>query len=310
MTIKNTGSLYIYIYIYTRFSARTTTNDNEVGEVSGGAGGFSPEIPIIFLVFWRCFMNKKDYLEYLKSKNLSKETRRTYYLRLKYYAKNKNNPENIESKDRKYINQIKQAVKYYYNMQDIYYNDDTKYISKLHDNAKKRNKKLVETLYLKQTNQKINLLQDKRKKLAFRLQEISGLRIAEIADLKKEDLEFCDKDKIIVTVKNGKGDKERTLKSFNNKYAWENLRNLQDRKGRLFYSKYTLMKEAKKLGFNTHRLRKVFAETLYLKLDKKEKERIEILQKCLGHETNEKNRTYQRYVKNTNINYTGTKFDI
>lgn len=253
--------------------------------------------------------DEKEYLEYLSTKKLSDETKKTYLLRLKYFEKNRNN---LKDKDKKYLNQIKQAVKYFYNMQDIYYNNDTMHLSKLHDKAKRKKREPEDTLHLKKINQKINLLdeKDKRKKLAFRLQEISGLRIAEISDLEKDDLKFIDGNRIIVTVRNGKGGKRRVIKAIRDKYVWEELQKLEPRKNnKLFHSKSSLMKKAQELDFNSHRLRKVFADQINYKFVGTEKERIILLQKSLGHEVNEKNRTHKRYT-GTNIDYTGTKFDI
>lgn len=234
----------------------------------------------------------------MKLHKLKKGTIETYTQRLKWYLQGYN----IHGKSRNYINQVKQAYKYYCNMHDIYYNDELIKLSNIHNKSIKRKLKPVTTLHLKKVNMKINLLQDKRKKLAFRLQEISGLRIDEIAQLTKDDLQFVDGYKIIVHVRHGKGDKPRSLVTFNDKYVWEQLQLLDNRNGKLFHSKYTLMKLAGEIGFNTHRLRKVFSETLYLKGGD-----MGTVQRALGHDDN---RTIRRYVKNTQINYTGTKFDI
>jgi integrase len=254
-------------------------------------------------------MTKKEYIEYLLSNNLSKDTAKTYYLRLAYYVKY---PDKLKDRDRKYINQTKQAVKYYYKAQDIYYNDITVKLNELHKITKKPKRKIEPTLYLKKVNMKINLMNNKelRKKVAFRLQEISGLRIAEIADLEKENIKFLDNYRIQVTVKHGKGNKTRTIKAIRDKYVYEKLKELEPRaNNKLFHSKVTLMKKANELGFKTHRLRKVFADQINLKIESKADDKRVLLQKALGHETGPRNKTYKRYI-DTNINYTGTKFDI
>ncbi|MBN2892172.1 MAG: site-specific integrase [Bacteroidales bacterium] len=255
-------------------------------------------------------MTKKEYFDFLKLKNLSDETARTYYLRLRYYLKNKNS--GFKDKDKSYMNQIKQAVKYYFQAQDIYYNDDTIYLDKLHDKAKKRRNKPEGILYLKKVNQKINLIEKKelRKKVAFRLQEVSGLRISEIADLETRDIEFLDNYRLKLIVRHGKGDKRRVIKCISDKYVWAMLKILRPRKnGKIFHAASTLMKKAKDLDFKSHRLRKVFADQINLKFEGSNEDRKELLQKALGHETGRDSRTYKKYI-DTNINYDGTKFDI
>ena len=56
------------------------------------------------------------------------------------------------------------------------------------------------------TQRKVNSIRNKKLKLAFRLASISGLRVSELADLEARDLKFNDDGKVIVSVRNGKGD--------------------------------------------------------------------------------------------------------
>jgi integrase/recombinase XerD len=243
----------------------------------------------------------KKYIEFLKLNKLRPGTIRTYTTRLNWYLANIETDE-LVTRDKNYIDQVKQAYKYFLRMNDSYYDDNLKKLTMLHKTAKKRKLKPVDTLHLKNVNQKINLLKNKRKKLAFRLMEISGLRIEEISNLGKDDLKFIDNHRIIVHVRDGKGGKPRKIITFNDKYVWDNLKLMDNRNGKLFYSKETLMKLAKELGFRTHRLRKVFSETLLLKGGNKE-----TVQKALGHGDT---RTLKRYTQGTKINVYGTKFDI
>lgn len=260
-------------------------------------------------------MTKKEYFEFLKMKNLSDETARTYYLRLQVYFKNKNT---LKDKDKSYLNQVKQAVQYYFQAQDEYYNDDTIYLDELHDRAKKRRKNPVKTLKLKKVNLKINLMREKeiRKKLAFRLEQVSGLRVSEIADLEPRDIEFLDNYKIKIVVRHGKGDKKRTVIGFNDKYVWEKLKDLEPRKnGKIFHSASTLMKKAKDLGFKTHKLRKVCPITLNNRYEAwNEFERRKKIHQVLGHEIPKNKKAYDKlykiYTDENEVNLTGTKFDI
>lgn len=244
--------------------------------------------------------------DYLEMKGLSKETQKTYIKRIRYFSKYPD----LKGKSKNYINQTKNALKHYHICNDDYINLDVIKLSKLHDKTKKNPRKPEETLYLKKINSRINALKDKRKKLAFRLQQISGLRISEISNLEKNDIVFAENNRLIITVQKGKGNKSRILKTIEDKYIYENLKLLDPRKNnKLFHSASTLMKKANELGFKSHRLRKVFSDQINLKFSGTSKEKRELLQKLLGHGVSEKNKTYKKYI-DTNINYEGTKFDI
>jgi len=292
--------LYIY-YIYVQTSEASEDERHFVSKSERLTIGNRSIISGENLKKGMIIVDEKKYIEFLKLNNLRPGTIRTYTTRLKWYFSNMETDE-LPTRDRNYIDQVKQAYKYYLRMNDTYYDDNLKNLTTLHNRTKKRKLKPVDTLHLKRTNQKINLLKDKRKKLAFRLMEISGLRIDEIAQLTRDDLQFIDGHRIIVHVRDGKGGKARSIVTFNDKYVWNNLQLLNDRNGKLFHSKVTLMKLAGELGFKSHRLRKVFSETLLLKGGNSE-----TVQKVLGHGDD---RTIKRYTIGTNINYTGTKFDI
>lgn len=253
-------------------------------------------------------INFDEFEKYLiENLNLSESTAKTYLNRLTYYNKN----EALDGKSKNYINQTKQAIKYLYRMNDIYYNDEIINLTKLHDNMK--HKKPVKTNFkLSITNKKINALKDKRKKIAYRLQEISGLRINEISNLTKNDIEFIN-NKIYVTVGAGKGGKSRRIATIKDKYLYKELPELGERNGKLFYKESTLRRKAWKLGFKTHKLRKVPAKYINLKYcAKNEDERRELIQKFLGHEPDKRNRTYKRYIDNADIeiDLSNTRFDI
>jgi integrase len=255
-------------------------------------------------------INLNEYKNYLKEiKNLSDQTIETYASRLKYYQKNN---KDLDGKSKNYINQTKQAVKYALMMNDIYYNSETINLTKLH-NSMKHKKPENTKLKLSTINKKINALKDKRKKLAYRLQEVSGLRLSEIANLKKNDIEFTIDEKIFVLVQKGKCGKARRVATIKDKYLYKELQLLEERKGRLFYKAITLRKKAWELHFKTHKLRKVTAKYLNIKYEaKNEADRREFIQKILGHEVSKKNRCYKRYTdeNDTEIDVRNTRFDI
>jgi integrase len=248
------------------------------------------------------------YSEYLETKNLTNETIKTYKKRIKFFVANKEDLDKFKNKSKNYLNQTKNAIKHYHRMKDNFYHQDTILFSKLEKRANKKPKEKEDPLQLKKVNLRINAIRDKRKKLAFRLQQISGLRISEIASLEKNDINFCDDDRLIINV-NGKGNKQRELKTLKDKYVYEGIKELQERKGKLFYSARTLQAQAEKLDFHTHDLRKVFAQQIYYKFSGNEKDRIKLLHELLGHSNHRRNKTYLKYI-NREINFTGTKFDL
>lgn len=118
---------------------------------------------------------------------------------------------------------------------------------------------LSEATYLK----KINRLNNERLKLAFRLEHNSGLRINEIATLKKQNIFFneCTKE-IVINVCNGKGNKERTVNVVKDNYLFSRLKKHLDQieaDEMIFYSASYLKKKAGEHKIQTHDLRRVNA---------------------------------------------------
>jgi len=254
-------------------------------------------------------ISKDEYINYLINvANVSDTTATTYYNRLRYYYKNN---KVLDNKSKNYINQTKQAIKYLYKMHDIYYNNETINLTKVHDSMKHKKPVRVK-IKLSIVNKKINAMKDKRKKLAFRLMEVSGLRISEISNLTKDNIEFSN-NKIYVTVIDGKGGKSRRISAIKDKWLYNELQQLEERNGKLFHKSNTLRKKAWELGFKTHKLRKVSAKYIELKYPaRNENERRELIQGFLGHSIDKHNRTYKRYIDKNDIeiDLRNTRFDV
>ncbi|MDK2919616.1 MAG: hypothetical protein PWQ37_2349 [Candidatus Petromonas sp.] len=136
---------------------------------------------------------------------------------------------------------------------------------------------------------KINALRNKKLKYALRLQIKSGLRISEIADLSKDDIEFKD-GKIKVFVKSGKGDKSRKVSVVEDKYLYDRLLSyIKECDGdKLFYTADSLRGRAAEYGIQTHDLRRLNArKRLSIEMNKgrTREEAKRIIQKELGHES-------------------------
>ncbi len=243
-----------------------------------------------------------EYHNYLRLQGLSEKTIEDYKNCIRCFKQDRK----LKGKSRNRICQTKNAVKYYLRMKDIYIHEDINYLNELMDKAPKTKKKKESELQLRFVWRRINAIRDTRKKLAFRLQLISGLRIKEIEGLKPDDIIKDSENRLIIHVNNGKGGKSRTIKTIPDKYIFANIEGLKPlNDGRLFFKESTMIKEADKLGFHTHDLRKVFAQYVYNNYCATEKERIELLQRLLGHEVG--SRTYLKYI-NRKINTYGTRF--
>jgi integrase len=265
----------------------------------------------------------ENFKEFLKARDgLSDETKRIYFARVQKVLNNQkheiNSIDDIDEtsivkdlkeakRNKNYISQTKNGFKLLYRSNDeFFFNND---IEKLQDNAPKQRKKREEELKLKNVNIRINAVRNKKMKLAFRFEQITGLRIDEIASLTKNDIEFCEDGRIKVHVRNGKGGKARKFKALKDKYVYDELKKLveQTKKDKIFYCKKYMQDKAQQLKFHTHDQRKVFSQIVYYNSSKNAEETIEMLQKVLGHEPNTK--TYLKYI-NRNIDFTGTKYDF
>ena len=148
-----------------------------------------------------------------------------------------------------------------------------------------RDLKLQESTY----SHKINALRNEKLKVAYRLQLRSGLRIAEIASLRKEDISFNAGDRITLNVREGKGGKSRNVDVIPDKYICKKIKEiiepLKDSEN-IFYSAAYLKKKAVEYGLPTHDLRRLNSKDRYRDERKKGQGRRESrreVQKQLGH---------------------------
>lgn len=112
-----------------------------------------------------------------------------------------------------------------------------------------------------QMQRKVNAIQNRKLKLAYRLASISGLRVSELADLEARDVNFSDDGKISVNIRNGKGGKNGQVDCLEDKYLYDNLKAYcQDNKnGKLFYSESYMRQKAWEMGIEMHDFRRAYA---------------------------------------------------
>ncbi|MBD5498140.1 MAG: site-specific integrase [Lachnospiraceae bacterium] len=168
---------------------------------------------------------------------------------------------------------------------------------------KKRNfsKKPKKVIYLKPTQRKINQIQNERLRYAYRLAEISGLRVSELADLEAGDITLQE-GKIFVRVKKGKGGHGGLIECRHDEYLYDRLPDYLQKypEGKIFYSEAYMRECADKLGLECHDLRRIFAITTRndLKQNMPVEEANEIVQQRMRHE---RFSTTKRYLFNRKL---------
>lgn len=197
----------------------------------------------------------------------------------------------------KYANQLKESDKYK--------------IIKIRKGKPKRRARPKEQFKVRSFWMSINNSRNIKHKLPFRLSVLTGLRIAELSNLTKQDIDFLEDGRIRVIVQNGKGRKYREVTTImQDKYLQENLKELLKDKGnneKVFYSKNYLHKIAKRHNFTNHDLRKTCIQKIFYSCDYDVEKTIKLIQSYLGHTENTK--TYLYYMQR-DINAYKTKFDI
>ena len=83
-------------------------------------------------------------------------------------------------------------------------------------------KKGLKVIDLDKVQKKINALKNEKLKLGCRLMQLSGLRVSELANLKKEDIKI-DGPVITVNVRKGKGGKSGQVECDLDRYLSEKL---------------------------------------------------------------------------------------
>jgi len=109
---------------------------------------------------------------------------------------------------------------------------------------------------------KINSIKNEKLKYAYRLMTVSGLRVSEVAALKKEDIAI-NGNQITIDVKNGKGGEPGTVHCMSDDYLSQRLADYMNKKEdeKLFYGADTMKHKAMELGIECHDLRRIAAIT-------------------------------------------------
>lgn len=213
-------------------------------------------------------------------------------------------------KDKKQVSNLKMSFELLFEndliRDDEINNNILEKIEAEHEKKTRHQKQPEPQFKLRNAECSINRLKNKRLKLGYRLQIISGLRVAELADLEQEDITIKNDKQICIQVRNGKGGYERHVECFLDKWVLDNILEIEPRKNnKLFYGEGYLKNTAKSLGFHTHDLRKTFANIFYYNCADDRETTVKELQRQLGHKVGSK--TYLKYI-NRDVNLYHTKW--
>lgn len=171
------------------------------------------------------------------------------------------------------------------------------------NSLKKRNfsRKPGKIIYLNPVRRTINQIQNVKLKYAYRLALVSGLRVSELADLEAPDLSFED-GSIVVRVKKDKGGKGGLIRCRADSWLYGKLQSYtqENSEGKLFYGEAYMRKEADRLGFECHDLRRIYAIETRRELGKRmsPEEADRLVQENLRHS---RFSTTKRYLYNRKL---------
>lgn len=175
-------------------------------------------------------------------------------------------------KYKNYFSQYKNAFLHFCEWQNIKLSDNTlNAIEELEKGTRRKNRKL-ETIQFKEVESKINNLRNKKLKLCYQVLLATGLRVSELASINTSDI-IATNDYITFSfVAKGGKSQTSTINALEYPIAYKNVKKLIENKpdGKLFYSTVYLQKNAKKLGFKCHDLRRACAKLEYRKTKSKE----------------------------------------
>ena len=156
---------------------------------------------------------------------------------------------------------LKNGLKYLKKFDTSFTVPEDEFFKKVAKSKRRGTKKGTKVIDLDKVQKKINAIKNEKLKLGYRLMQLSGLRVSELAKLKKEDIKI-DEQVITIDVKRGKGGKSGQVVCDPNQYLSEKLQqylkgyNEQDN---IFYKAETIKKKAGELGIECHDLRRIAA---------------------------------------------------
>lgn len=134
------------------------------------------------------------------------------------------------------------------------------------EKPKKRRYRKQKQRKLKDINHKINVISDEKLLLSYKVMLSTGLRVGELASIKKQDIEIHENGDYILWFVPKRGGIDKVAISSDKHYLCEGIAELirtQENNNKIFYSVGYLQSNAKKRGFSCHDLRRFFAKITY-----------------------------------------------
>lgn len=240
-------------------------------------------------------MNKKIIINDLEKIKVSKSIER-FILDLK-----------TTSNKQKYISAIRRYEDICLQGETIFdENHSEKVINKMNFSSKKKGK--LPGVSYQTAFRKINALKNKKLKISLRIQLKTGLRVFEISNLRKKNIDIQE-NTIKIFVIEGKGKKDRYVETQDGYLSTELKEFLKDKneKDKLFYSRDYLRKQAKKHDICSHDLRRLYASKRMESLVEEGRSKLEAMKKLkleLGHDSLKDTRLYIELYNKSKLNKT------
>lgn len=212
-------------------------------------------------------------------------------------------------KDKRKISSFKKSIEYFCTMEKVEF--DVGFFDRVTRTKDNKRSTKWEKFELGKTLRRINKIDNKSYKLAYRLTFAAGLRISETAALRKDDIEFLKDNKIKICIRKSKGKNYPVDQlTMEDPFLYDELKDYisqMKENENLFYKTNTLEVKASKIGFMPHDLRRAYAQIIFSENKHLGYEMaVEETKEALRH--SDKNNIYKKYLSR-NIDYTGTRWN-
>lgn len=190
------------------------------------------------------------------------------------------------------FSQYKNALFYFLKFQNITLTtSQLEQIKTLEAKTKKKYRKL-ESAELRKIDNTIKRLKNTKLKYCYQILLYTGLRVSELAQIKKEDCTISTNQIIFSFIGKGGKQEQATLKREDNEKLFQNLCDMLENTNancKLFYSSNYLQQKATQYGFKCHDLRRAYAKIEYEKSRSKEQVKEKLRHKNV--------KTTEKYLK-------------
>ena len=181
------------------------------------------------------------------------------------------NLQNVKYKNE--FSQYKNALFYFLELQSITLTTSQLEQIKILETQTRKKYRKMDSAELVKIENTIKRLKNKKLKYSYQTLLSTGLRVSELAQIKKEDCTLSANQLIFSFIGKGGKQEQITFKREDNEKLFENLKELIKNTSldhKLFYSANYLQQNAKSYGFECHDLRRAYAKVEYKKSKSKD----------------------------------------